>query len=522
MTVTEAIEKLTPRTKPMQKEALECLRENWQEAEPRLLAALDQIIENPMTDTPALFEYALFLCAEMRSEAVFERYIEMCRWPTLIINFHLDDVITESMDALLANTCNGRFNLLQAVIENESLNEFTRSTAFDALLYVTMDGVFSKDEFKKYCVELLNFRLEPFPSFMWDYVISTASELGLSDAIPAIESAYNIGLADPCDQLIEDVLATLNLNSEKEGFGKLKRKELRTTEEELHYIKYWPAREISDEEWREKRVEELVIDMQAVDLIKEARVSKGPGRNDPCPCGSGKKYKKCCLSNPGEASTWEPPEPLNHPDLLIDCGYFNYERQKHVSTILSWHAAWREILSAGIIPAQVIDPCDSACELFECCTSFYAWLNSFIGVFYELKLGTIDALKIGLEFIPELLTRFPAMPRELRSFAELTMSELLLKIGRHTEADEHFKRSLSASDNVTTLYLTEGERVGIDANQYCRKHNWELALEYVAKAREHATAEELNSLPLQRIEERIKRFKKLFEERRKAGLHRPL
>jgi hypothetical protein len=20
-----------------------------------------------------------------------------------------------------------------------------------------------------------------------------------------------------------------------------------------------------------------------------------PGRNDPCPCGSGKKYKKCCL-----------------------------------------------------------------------------------------------------------------------------------------------------------------------------------------------------------------------------------
>lgn len=21
------------------------------------------------------------------------------------------------------------------------------------------------------------------------------------------------------------------------------------------------------------------------------------GRNDPCPCGSGKKYKKCCLAN---------------------------------------------------------------------------------------------------------------------------------------------------------------------------------------------------------------------------------
>ena len=27
--------------------------------------------------------------------------------------------------------------------------------------------------------------------------------------------------------------------------------------------------------------------------------SAKPGRNDPCPCGSGRKYKKCCLSIPG-------------------------------------------------------------------------------------------------------------------------------------------------------------------------------------------------------------------------------
>ena len=26
-----------------------------------------------------------------------------------------------------------------------------------------------------------------------------------------------------------------------------------------------------------------------------ARATPKVGRNDPCPCGSGKKYKKCCL-----------------------------------------------------------------------------------------------------------------------------------------------------------------------------------------------------------------------------------
>ena len=26
-------------------------------------------------------------------------------------------------------------------------------------------------------------------------------------------------------------------------------------------------------------------------IVKDAKV----GRNEPCPCGSGKKYKKCCI-----------------------------------------------------------------------------------------------------------------------------------------------------------------------------------------------------------------------------------
>ena len=30
---------------------------------------------------------------------------------------------------------------------------------------------------------------------------------------------------------------------------------------------------------------------------KQARSDKKVGRNDPCPCGSGKKYKNCCGGN---------------------------------------------------------------------------------------------------------------------------------------------------------------------------------------------------------------------------------
>jgi uncharacterized protein YecA (UPF0149 family) len=30
-------------------------------------------------------------------------------------------------------------------------------------------------------------------------------------------------------------------------------------------------------------------------VVRLEEVSNDVGRNDPCPCGSGKKYKKCCM-----------------------------------------------------------------------------------------------------------------------------------------------------------------------------------------------------------------------------------
>jgi preprotein translocase subunit SecA len=37
--------------------------------------------------------------------------------------------------------------------------------------------------------------------------------------------------------------------------------------------------------------DKILADAEPVEPIE---ADKTPGRNDPCPCGSGKKYKKCC------------------------------------------------------------------------------------------------------------------------------------------------------------------------------------------------------------------------------------
>lgn len=49
--------------------------------------------------------------------------------------------------------------------------------------------------------------------------------------------------------------------------------------------------------------EDVLSEDTRMEIIKEFKrsktvhVEKEPGRNDPCPCGSGKKYKKCCGKN---------------------------------------------------------------------------------------------------------------------------------------------------------------------------------------------------------------------------------
>jgi uncharacterized protein YecA (UPF0149 family) len=46
---------------------------------------------------------------------------------------------------------------------------------------------------------------------------------------------------------------------------------------------------------REKK--KIVVKNAGKTVVKDAA---SVGRNDPCPCGSGKKYKKCCGANAEE------------------------------------------------------------------------------------------------------------------------------------------------------------------------------------------------------------------------------
>lgn len=106
------------------------------------------------------------------------------------------------------------------------------------------------------------------------------------DAKPAIFMGFLDGIntslnkANDLEKIKENTAIDLDIDFEKLFFNMLK-----ANAEHLYSLPQWDG--VLSEEKRKEIVKEFK-------RSKTVHKEKEPGRNDPCPCGSGKKYKKCC------------------------------------------------------------------------------------------------------------------------------------------------------------------------------------------------------------------------------------
>ncbi len=88
---------------------------------------------------------------------------------------------------------------------------------------------------------------------------------------------------NPIETMAEDTVVSLAFDKEK-----LYKNMVDAKADWLYELPQWDK--IFDEETRKRLYREQ---KQSGTIRKEKKI----GRNDPCPCGSGKKYKKCCGRN---------------------------------------------------------------------------------------------------------------------------------------------------------------------------------------------------------------------------------
>ena len=488
MTLEEALSALKPYRSKMPTEALNFIRSNWDEAEPVLLVELDHCIATPLEDEhTALFLYALYLCAEMQCKAAFERYITICRLPTLLMDALIGDILTEKMPEMLARTCIDRVEMLKALVEDEAVYEFARSAGLDALHALVLIDVVSREELGRYCMDLLSHRLQKRPSYIWDETITIAEYLRLTEALPLIEEAYQHGWANPGVQSfesVEDGMAQL-LTEEKLKDRREKVEDFKTEREISYFARNWSE----EDEFSREDSADLLQEPQAARRQLPLPAGGKVGRNEPCPCGSGKKYKKCCIDqkvDPEVLGTLSSAAPLNLADEWIAAGYYYLKENWRYKALTCWWHGWQE--AEKILPATIQDPDTEECNnFFSSCDFFSNWLVDYLTLLEENLERDPVAVQNGLLFCQEAVARFPDMSCSLtNSFVEIT-SYLLLALGKAEQAFALLERLIEQYPKAAQGYVVLAATLSMDAQRFNLRPDFDRAQQLLLQAKKNAT-----------------------------------
>lgn len=181
-----------------------------------------------------------------------------------------DDWFATDLASAMALIGPGALPMLAAYLADESKDLYDRSSTAECIAAIGQQHPEAKDG----CVHTLQGQLALYAHTdptLNGLLVSDLLDLKALDAMDTIRLAYQTGHVDwsICGDL-EDVEIAMGLRDQRSTpppklnlFSKLEAEE-----------EFYPAKQNQQPIHRGEKV----------------------GRNDPCPCGSGKKYKKCCLN----------------------------------------------------------------------------------------------------------------------------------------------------------------------------------------------------------------------------------
>jgi hypothetical protein len=301
LSVPEILEELRENRGYFPQEAVEAAVERREEIVPELLRILDEAIERPealLADPGAMSHfYALYLLAQFREPAAFPRVVRFFGLRDEVATDVMDDMLLEDLPRLLASLSAGNVQPLLELIENPEASEWVRGAGVEALEELVFSEQLSREEAVAHLGELLRGRLDRNPSNVWCSLVSVAADLHATELAPLLRRAYDEELVDLDFASLEEIEE--DLREPREAVLERARSKCRgLIEDTVEEMSEWDAFEElapftcpDDLDW-------LVPSLQPV-----RREGPKVGRNDPCPCGSGKKFKRCCGSHlPGADS----------------------------------------------------------------------------------------------------------------------------------------------------------------------------------------------------------------------------
>jgi hypothetical protein len=294
---------LMPKTGGFPREALiraVALREH---ITPRLLGFIEYAeeyargIEEIMS---MLHLYALYLLAQFREKRAYPLIINFFSLPGEISLDITGDVITEDLHRILASVYDGNDALLKNLIEDVTVNQYVRDAALRTFVVLVANGQKSREEVMAYFQSLFRDKLERKESYIWGGLIICSMDLYPEEVYEDIQQVYANDWLDSSLGII-----MVGFDEVKEVYQLGKEKALALLQKN-HYYTLIDDTVVEMQDWAsfkeapksQKKIEPAKSHkpkkQKPAPRYVKPREGKKIGRNEPCSCGSGKKYKKCC------------------------------------------------------------------------------------------------------------------------------------------------------------------------------------------------------------------------------------
>lgn len=258
---------------------------------PHLLQILRDTIDDPygVPDGSLAYVPALYLLAQFREKRAFPLIIEFSRLPK-IAEF-LDDIITEDLARILVSVFDGDIQSIQDLLEDEDANKWVRAEMLRALELLYVLEEIDRDRLLAYHRQLYD-KLRHADDILWGILVHSTARLHFSELRSKINRAFAQNLVD---------LLFINQDNVDKMFAAASPETveadlLSSAEEAYIDDAFTEARDWYNYIDEDERQRDLARTARAEAAAHQSRPAPPPskvGRNDPCPCGSGKKYKHC-------------------------------------------------------------------------------------------------------------------------------------------------------------------------------------------------------------------------------------
>lgn len=288
MTLDDALRDLAATGNTLPREAMQWSLDHWDEAAPRFTTLLDGYASG--IDRSERTERALFLVIHLLGDkGETAAFAPLCR---LLLDAEtsdliLGDAITTTLCCILISTYGGDPAPLQAVIEAENADDFVRQGALLALAYLVRTGRTPGLDMRAYLLRLLAEMKPQAENFVWLGWMTAVAVLGYEGLAPQAEELFHRGLASEEWQGVEDFRGDLERTlRDPDGMAGFEEHRVWPFTGAIEELSKWHGYSGKDDA-------PSLADYEVQQPITNPL--RGIGRNDPCPCGSGRKYKKCCL-----------------------------------------------------------------------------------------------------------------------------------------------------------------------------------------------------------------------------------